>query len=212
MLVIDKADFERRRVYELPAEMVFHFANAWDDGDLLTLDYVRSADAPVGEQRRRGVVHGDYGPTTASTAALLQLDLRSGQHRVERGRDGLEFPRVDPRVVGQRHRFVYCPAALGPGSEQRFGFDSLLRLDRDSGRREAFTFGPEAVVEEHVFVPRPGSTREGEGWLVGAGYDLRWRASFASVFDAEHIADGPLAVARLPYAVPHAFHGQFSTV
>ncbi|MFO1340274.1 MAG: carotenoid oxygenase family protein [Burkholderiaceae bacterium] len=210
VLVIDKADFERRRVFELPAEMVFHFANAWDDGDWLTLDYVRSADAPVGEQRRRSIVHGDYAPTVASTAAFLQLNLRSGQHRVERGRDALEFPRVDPRVVGQRHRFVFFPAALGAGSEQRFGFDSLLRLDRERGTREAFTFGPDAVVEEHVFVPRPGSTREGDGWLVGAGYDLRWRASFASVFDAEHIADGPLAVARLPYAVPHAFHGQFA--
>jgi carotenoid cleavage dioxygenase-like enzyme len=29
------------------------------------------------------------------------------------------------------------------------------------------------------------------------------------VFDGEHLADGPLAVARLPYAVPHAFHAQF---
>lgn len=210
VLVVDKADFERRRVFELPAEMVFHFANAWDDGELLTLDYVRSADAPVGEQRRRSIVHGDYTPTVASTAAFLQLNLRSGQHRVERGRDALEFPRVDPRIVGQRHRCVFYPAALGPGSEQRFGFDSLLRLDRDSGQRDSFTFGPEAVVEEHVFVPRPGSSREGDGWLVGGGYDLRWRASFASVFDAEHIADGPLAVARLPYAVPHALHGQFA--
>ena len=210
VLVIDKADFERRRVFETPAEMVFHFANAWDDGDLLTLDYVRTPEAPVGEQRLRSIVHGDFGGSPSSQPALLQLNLRNGQHRSEVGRDALEFPRVDPRVVGQRHRVVFYPAALGRDSAQRFGHDSVLRLDRDSGRRDAFTFGPDAVIEEHVFVPKPGSTREGEGWLVGAGYDLRWRESFASVFDAEHLSDGPLAVARLPYAVPHAFHGQFA--
>ncbi|HEX5686999.1 MAG TPA: carotenoid oxygenase family protein [Ideonella sp.] len=210
VLVIDKADFERRRVFETPAEMVFHFANAWDDGDLLTLDYVRTPEAPVGEQRLRSIVHGDFRGSPSSQPALLRLNLRNGQHRSELGRDALEFPRVDPRVVGQRHRVVFYPAALGRDSAQRFGHDSVLRLDRDSGRRDAFTFGPDAVIEEHVFVPKPGGTREGEGWLVGAGHDLRWRASFASVFDAEHLSDGPLAVARLPYAVPHAFHGAFA--
>ncbi|MEK8032129.1 carotenoid oxygenase family protein [Ideonella sp. DXS29W] len=209
VLVIDKADFERRRVFELPAEMVFHFANGWDDGDLLTVDYVRSSDAPIGEQRLRAIAHGDHRPGTPSQAALLRLNLRTGDHRVAQGADTLEFPRVDPRVVGQRHRQVFYPAALTPGHEKRFGHDSVLRLDRESGQRDAFTFGPEAVVEEHVFVPRPGSAREGEGWLVGAGYDLRWRSSFATVFNAEHLSDGPVAVARLPYAVPHAFHGQF---
>ncbi|MFX8137419.1 carotenoid oxygenase family protein, partial [Acinetobacter baumannii] len=62
---------------------------------------------------------------------------------------------------------------------------------------------------EHVLVPRPGSTREGEGWLVGTGYDLRRRQSFLSVFDAMRLADGPVARAWLPYWVPYGFHGRF---
>jgi carotenoid cleavage dioxygenase len=197
-------------VHELPADMVFHFANGWDDGDWLTLDYVRNDEAPELDTRLRSIAHGTFLRGGASVAALLRVNLRTGQHKIELGSDTVEFPRVDPRVVGRRHRVVFCPAALSAGHEDRFGFDAVLRLDRESGRRDSFVFGPEAVVEEQVFVPRPGSTREGDGWLIGAGYDLRWRASFASVFDAEHVGDGPLAVARLPYTVPHAFHGAFA--
>jgi carotenoid cleavage dioxygenase len=210
VLVVDKADFSRRRVHELPADLVFHFANGWDEGDWLTLDYVRNDETPELDTRLRSIAHGTFLRGGASVAALLRVNLRTGQHKIELGSDTVEFPRVDPRVVGRRHRVVFCPAALSAGHEDRFGFDAVLRLDRESGRRDSFVFGPEAVVEEQVFVPRPGSAREGDGWLIGAGYDLRWRASFASVFDAEHVSDGPLAVVRLPYAVPHAFHGAFA--
>ena len=91
----------------------------------------------------------------------------------------------------------------------RWGFNGLMRLDIDSGARERFSFGADVVVEEHVLVPRPGSTKEGEGWLVGMGYDVKRRRSFLSVFDAMRLADGPLARAWLPYAVPYGFHGRF---
>ena len=51
-----------------------------------------------------------------------------------------------------------------------------------------FSFGNDVVVEEHVLVPKPGSTKEGEGWLVGMGYDIPRRRSFLSVFDAQRLA------------------------
>ena len=84
-----------------------------------------------------------------------------------------------------------------------------MRLDIESGTRERFSFGADVVVEEHVLVPLPGSTREGEGWLVGMGFDVKRQRSFLSVFDAMRLGDGPLARAWLPYAVPYGFHGKF---
>ncbi len=81
-----------------------------------------------------------------------------------------------------------------------------MRLDIESGARERFSFGADTVVEEHVMVPRPGSTREGEGWLVGTGYDVRRQRSFLSVFDALRLlmAHRP---GWLPYWVPYGFTG-----
>lgn len=84
-----------------------------------------------------------------------------------------------------------------------------MRLDIERGTRERYCYGDDVVVEEHVMVPRPGSTREGEGWLLGMGYDIRRERSFLDVFDAQALAAGPIARAWLPYAVPYGFHGRF---
>lgn len=207
VLAIDKADFQQLRIFEMPATMVFHFGNAWDEGDEIHLDYVRSQpmtdfNASAGELMR-GIRPQERG----STPALLHLSLSSGRLRQDSRDEAVEFPVVDPRVVAQRHRQVVYTHASALAT--RWGADALMRLDLDSGRRERFVFGADVVVEEHVLVPKPGSRREGEGWLVGMGYDLRRRQSFASVFDAEALSAGPMARVWLPYWVPYGFHGKF---
>ena len=119
-----------------------------------------------------------------------------------------EFPQVDPRVVARRNRFIYYPVQMGLQAP-RWGFNALQRLDIERGRVDAFAFDAHTVVEEHVLVPKPGSQREGQGWLVGTGFNARTQRSFASVFDAEALSAGPLAIVELPYWVPFGFHSHF---
>jgi len=207
VLVVDKADFSKRRVYEMPASHVFHFGNAWDDGRLLRVDYVQGVPLPEFNVAAEQIMRGQRTTRDVSTPRVLEIDLQTGRLSVTARDEAVEFPVVDPRVVAQRHRFVWYPTAVDTGV--RWGFNGLMRLDIDSGARERFSFGHDVVVEEHVLVPRPGSTREGEGWLVGMGYDMKRRRSFLSVFNAMRLADGPLARAWLPYAVPYGFHGRF---
>jgi all-trans-8'-apo-beta-carotenal 15,15'-oxygenase len=210
VLVIDKADFNQRRVFEMPACHVFHFGNAWDDGRLLRVDYVQSTPLPEFNAAAEQIMRGERTTRDVSTPRVLEIDLHTGRLSVIARDEAVEFPVVDPRVVAQRHRFVWYPTRIDIGT--RWGFNGLMRLDIESGARERFSFGDDVVVEEHVLVPRPGSTREGEGWLVGMGYDVKRRRSFLSVFDAMRLADGPLARAWLPYAVPYGFHGRFYPV
>ncbi|WP_457356585.1 carotenoid oxygenase family protein [Roseateles sp. P5_D6] len=207
VLVVDKADFSKQRSFEMPAVQVFHFGNAWDDGRMLRLDYVQSTPLPEFNAGARQIMRGERTARDVSTPRVLQIDLASGRLNIAARDEAVEFPVVDPRVVARRHRFVWYPTAIDIGA--RWGFNGLMRLDIDSGARERFNFGNDTVVEEHVLVPRPGSTREGEGWLVGMGYDIQRRRSFFSVFDAMRLANGPLARAWLPYAVPYGFHGKF---
>ncbi len=207
VLVVDKADFTRHSVFEMPAAQVFHFGNAWDDGHLLRVDYVQSAALPEFNQAAQQIMRGERTSRDVSTPRVLEIDLVRGRLSVAARSEAVEFPVVDPRVVTQRHRFVWYPTAIDTGP--RWGFNGLMRLDIESGARERFSFGADTVVEEHVMVPRPGSTREGEGWLVGTGYDVRRQRSFLSVFDALRLADGPIGRAWLPYWVPYGFHGRF---
>ncbi|MBB4843958.1 carotenoid cleavage dioxygenase [Paucibacter oligotrophus] len=208
VLVVAKADFSHRRILEIPACMVFHFGNAWDDGQTLQLDYVQSREMPLLTEDFKQLMQGERPLSKqASSPRFMKIDLASGRVELQSRDEEVEFPVVDPRVVAQRYRHVYYPTALETGA--RWGFNGLLHLDLQSGRRQRYCFGNEVVVEEHVLVPKPGSGREGEGWLLGLCYDSRRQRSFASVFDAQALDAGPLAKVWLPYWVTYGFHGKF---
>lgn len=73
-----------------------------------------------------------------------------------------------------------------------------------------FDFGPRHLVEEMMFVPRPGSSEELDGWLVGATLNLDAEATELHVFNARHVTQGPIAAWRAPVALPVTFHGVFA--
>ena len=210
VVVIDKASLTVRRTLELPPELVFHFGNAWDDGHTLRLDYVKSDIEEFLSGRFNTALRGYEADHSApSTPQFLAIDLRSGRVQGHSRRESVEFPQVDPRVVAQRNRYVYYPTQRGL-PDGAWGFNALQRLDVESGRTDAFSFGAQVRLEEHLLVPKPGSTREGQGWLLGTGFDVQRQRSFATVFDAEAISAGPLAQVWLPYWVPLGFHGCFA--
>lgn len=209
VLVVDKADFSRRRVLEMPACMVFHFGNAWEADNIIHVDFVKSADLGVMNDWMPKMMRGEVTRSPASTPAFLQIDLNRGKISLQERQENLEFPRVDPRFVAQRNRYLYYPVGIGSSNQQDGELNGVMRLDVESGKTDSFSFGDNCTVEEHVMVPKPGSTKEGEGWLVGVAFDASRQQSFATVFDAENLAAGPLALARLPYWVPYCFHGHF---
>ncbi len=207
VLVVDKADFSARRVFEMPAYMVFHFGNAWEADNIIHVDFVKSDNLGIMNEWMPAMMRGENVPSQVSNPAFLTIDLDRGRLSLNTRDENLEFPRVDPRFVARRHRQVYYPVGLGRPANGRL--NGVMRLDIDSGKTDTYSFGECCSVEEHVVVPRPGGSREGDGWLVGVGFDVATQQTFASVFDALNLAAGPVALARLPYWVPFCFHGNF---
>ncbi len=206
VLAIAKDTLALRQVFELPPHMVFHFGNAWEDGDCTRFDVVLhegDALAEVGS-----VMHGEHTPPRSRTVQVT-LDYASGQARTERLFGTSEFPRVMPQVAMARHRRLALLGASGASPGLRL--DSVNLVDTDSGKVDGYAFGAGWQVEEHVLVPRRNARSETDGYLVGAAQDLRARQTVMTVFDAAGVKDGPVALARLPYRAPHCFHGNFLT-
>ncbi|MET0520048.1 MAG: carotenoid oxygenase family protein, partial [Burkholderiaceae bacterium] len=146
VLVIDKADLGRRRILEMPACFVFHFGNAWDADGQIHLDYVQGAALPEVNAGLEALMRGRRPPARVSTPRFMRIDLAAGRIGVQSRDEAVEFPVVDPRVVARRYAKVFYPSAVDLG--ERWGFNALMGLDLDSGRRERFVFDADTVVEE----------------------------------------------------------------
>ena len=94
---------------------------------------------------------------TPSRLTRLSIELESDADVRATRLDGpaagefCEFPVVDPRLAGRRHRFVYAVGLKRPGNVGNL----LTRTDCDTGETIANGFGA-VVVGEALVVPRPG--------------------------------------------------------
>jgi all-trans-8'-apo-beta-carotenal 15,15'-oxygenase len=208
VLIVDKDDFSKRRVLDAPPFMVFHFGNAWEENNVIRVDYVRSDNLGVMNEWMPKLMRGEMAESQPSNAAFMTIDLNRGRCDITTRREMCEFPRVDPRIVGMRNKHVFYPVGTGD-PRPHFGFPGIMRLDVETGKTDRYVFGDDYIVEEHVVVPKPGSTKEGDGYLVGVGFDAVRQQSFATVFDALDLKSGPRAIVRLPYWTPVCFHGNF---
>ncbi len=91
--------------FEVEPCYVFHPMNAYDDGEQVVLDVVRHPKTFDTQ-----LLGPDEGTPTLDR---WTVDLVAGRVKEERIDDlGQEFPRVDERVVGHRHRYGYVGAFL----------------------------------------------------------------------------------------------------
>ncbi len=218
VLVLDKRDLDTHFWLELPAEWAFHFGNAWeDDSGVIRFDGSR-ADAPdVLYGRLRNIMKGEDPDPSESTGrhVLYRIDTKRRRAELEPlGPAGLatEFPVVDPRRSTSRHEWVTVLAADAPpkdGGPVHGSFDSVARLNVESGLAARYAYPDHLIPEEHVFVPDPAGGGETDGWLLGTALDWRARSTVLNVFEVGMLEAGPVAAATIPEPMPLGLHGRF---
>jgi len=109
-----------------------------------------------------------------------------------------EFPRVDERVVGRRHRYGYA-ATIG----------GVTKHDLERGTQETLDFGASSGQNEAVFVPAHEGADEDDGWLLCLTYDGDQDTSALTTTHARDLAAGPVATVHLDRRVPFGFHGNW---
>ncbi|HYA67633.1 MAG TPA: carotenoid oxygenase family protein [Acidimicrobiales bacterium] len=196
------------RWFDVEPCYVYHPLNAYEDGDRIVLDVVRHQKMFATEHR---------GPNEgAPTLDRWTLDLTAGKLLEERLDDrGQEFPRMDERLVGRRHRYGYTVGGFGAGApgDRPTGApvaDCVIKHDLAGGTSALRRLGAGKEADEFLFVPAQSDAEEDEGVLMGFVYDRTGDRSDWLVLDAGTLE--PMASVHLPVRVPHGFHGNWVPV
>ncbi len=221
ILVMEKADISKRRVFELPAAMVFHVGNAYEDADgTVVLSFIASPDASFLDRGAVDLMSGREHSGGNPRLVVARMDMKTGRVRTEPMASevaDVEFPRIHPQRIGVsgagRARWLVSSAAWLPHQTRRHGLLHGVQLtDLNTGRLRRFDYGDGVIAEEHVSIPKPGKPGELDAWLLGTTFDARRQTTVLNLLDAAHIEDGPVAQAMLPYVLPLGFHGNFTAV
>lgn len=184
------------RWFDIEPCYVFHPMNAYDEGETVVLDVVRHPK--MFDTDRHGPNEGD------PVLERWTVDLAAGHVREQRLDDrAQEFPRVDERLVGKRHRYGYAPE-LGAGAEQG---SALLKHDFPHGKTVRREFGRGMEVGEFVFEPNTSDSAEDDGVLMGFVFDKAESRSALMILDA--VTLDTCAAIHLPTRIPHGFHGNW---
>ncbi len=189
---------------------VFHVMNAYDDGDRVVMDvcrYETSYDVAV----MRGP-----GPLTLDRLTIDPVVGTVSRARLDDSYQ--EFPRIDERRLGGRHRYGYT-AVIGDGVEGAIldearpagasARNALIKHDLDQARSEVHEFGSGSTVGEGVFAARTPSSDEDDGYVMTFVHDPERGAADLVILAAQDFTAEPIARVHLPARIPLGFHGNW---
>jgi all-trans-8'-apo-beta-carotenal 15,15'-oxygenase len=192
------------RRYELPAAMLFHVANAYDQGEDVIVDAMLYDD----DGALRIVADGFHGKAPTSDPGKLWR-IRLGKNGTVTREPlcalGVDFARINERHESLRYRYAY-PLVFEKGD---FSSSKIAKVDVVTGDSVVHDFGAGCYAGEPVFVPRPGSSREDDGWVLSVVYDSTDHHSFVAVVPSEGFGQEDVR-AHLPFHTPLGFHGNWA--
>jgi all-trans-8'-apo-beta-carotenal 15,15'-oxygenase len=193
---------ERTARFRAEPFFVWHFANAFEDGDEIVVDFVRHADVgALGVMRDAAAALGGVIDMNAGVACRARIDARAGRFDCTALSPlPCEFPTVDARGAGGPRRTVWLTVTAS-------GAPAVARLDAERSETAVWLPPRGQTPSEPVFAPRPGGDGETDGWALVLVYDEAARASHVAVLDAAAPDAGPVARAHFDHPIAVTLHG-----
>ena len=189
------------RWFEIDPCFVFHTLNAYEQGPAeaphsVIVDVIRYGQMFATD--RNGPNEGP------SILTRFTVDLLADRVREEQmDQQPQEFPRIDQRLTGSRHRYGYAVAF-----EHTRGGDGVIKHDLTTGTCVVRRLGAGQEAGEFCFVPASDAAAEDEGVLMGYVLDRANDRSDLVLLDAQTLED--VARVHLPGRVPAGFHGNWT--
>lgn len=189
---------EQQNRIEVDPFRVWHFANAYEEGDTIVVDAFRHKNIDVLANPTE--LNSDVPPPE-----LFRFEIRPKKNQFSSeamNHSMAEFPIVNPRFIGRKHRFIWAQTyADALGNEGFSKYDTMTQQQKR-------WFAPDNhLVSEAMFVPN--HTREDDGWILQLIKDCNIEKSYLAIFNSESIGDEPVAKLWFDHGIPATFHGVF---
>ncbi len=188
------------RWFKGPSRMTLHFLNATTVGNKVIMEL------PVNDN-----------PGAPSQIKRWTFDLNSKDDRIQEElvstANGF-LARMDDRYLSQPYKYCYVQNRdpSKPGDEARAGkgiqraMNCYQRVDIHSGKADTYYVGPVQNLQEPCFVPRKGSTAEGDGYIMGIASNYESTSSDLVIVDAQKMEEGAVATVKLPFRLRGGTH------
>lgn len=192
------------RWYEVQQCYVFHPLNAYEDagpgGDTIVLDVVRHSSVFTTGTRL-------FPETQSLDRWTVELDTgKVSERRIDDVAQ--EFPRIDERRVGRRHRYGFTVGF--DGDDDTRAPATLIKHDLETSTSRTVRFGDGREPGEFVFVAAGPGADEDDGVAMGFVYDRATDRSDLVLLDGQTLEQ--VAAVHVPVRVPHGFHGNWAPV
>jgi all-trans-8'-apo-beta-carotenal 15,15'-oxygenase len=208
IIIPRKTQTENVKVLETQAGFIFHHVNAFEVGNEIIIDSICYESLTEVEP------NSDYRKTdfdTNSPPQLWRFNLNLSENKVQNqliDPRPTEFPTIHPNYVGKSYRYLYSAAAHQ--STVNAPLQAIFKVDLESGRKQLWSAAPRGFIGEPIFIPRPNSQTEDDGWLIALVYDAEHHRSDVVILDAENLEKGAIAKLHLKHHIPYGLHGSFT--
>lgn len=201
ILVINKNSLDKPRWFDVSAEFVFHFGNAWQDNNNIHVVMASYKDASLMLNGMHKVMVGEQPEIDHAQLTIAKINLQTGTVALNTSGINLEFPNYNPEAAGPTT--IYGTHAASP--ERKFLGDSIAAINPDKGLLNHYCFGAKVIAEEPLLI----KSSKNNDYLISSYYNYDKQLSGIALFHANKLSDGPIAQATMDYVLPLGFHGCF---
>ncbi|MFN6395548.1 MAG: carotenoid oxygenase family protein [Aphanizomenon sp.] len=211
IIIPRKTQTENVKVLETKAGFIFHHVNAFELENEINEIIV---DSICYESLTEVEPNSDYRKTDFeknSPPQLWRFNLNLSNNKVQNqliDPRPTEFPTIHPNYMGKSYRYLYSAAAHQ--STVNAPLQAIFKVDLESGTKQLWSAAPRGFVGEPIFVPRPNSQQEDDGWIIFVVYNAENHRSEIVILDGQNLEKGRIAKLHLKHHIPYGLHGSFT--
>ena len=200
--------------YDGAVEAEVQIINAYEDGDKVILDAIRSdgrhKTGSASLQWPWASSYGEYKNNSAKRSLWRYIaDLKTGLVTKELLTDiQCFFGNVSPSRSTQQHNSIYM--AIGGMGTEIAPPQGIARFDVDTKLMDAWMPEGYEFCGEPMFAPREGSSLPENGYLLSVVFNGKTEQSDLLIFESQNVSQGPVTRIPLGIGIPHGLHGCFT--